>query len=786
MLDRALTQLADWLVRRARAVLVVSAILIAAGGAYGFTVFGKLSAGGFDDPTSQSSRAAALLQDRFGVNSPDLMLVVTATGGRTVDDPQVAAAGIALTSRLAAVAGLKDVGSYWSLGQAPALRSGDGSRALLVASTGATFARPSPAVLKLAGKVDKDFTGPQADGVITVAVGGFLAINQEVNKTITADLARAEAISVPLTGLALMVVFGSLVAAGLPLLIGMISIIGSFVSLAVIASFTDVSVFSINLTTGLGMGLGIDYALLVVSRFREELAAGREPGDAVRATVRTTGRTIIFSGLTVALGMSAMLVFPQFFLRSFAYAGVALVALAILAAVVVLPALLAVLGRQVDRFTVMRRSIRPVTAGPYSARHPAQRRHGPRQREGIFARMARIVMRRRAAVVAALGATALLLALGLPFLGARWGTVDERALPASAPSRQTQELIDTAFDGKEGLVSSIVLPTFAAADRPAAAQLAAYAAALSRVPRVARVESAAGVFAAGAAVAPASAALRQTYAPPDSGGTWLAVTPTSNGPNDQGEGLVKALRAVAAPAPALTGGPSATVYDAKAVLARKLPWAMGIIGVLTGILLFLFTGSVLLPAKALAMNVLSLSATFGAMVWIFQDGHLSGLLSFTPTGTLDMSVPVLMFCMSFGLSMDYEVFLLARIKEMRQRTGDDNEAVVAGLQGTGRIITAAAVLMSMVFRAFVTSRVTNIKLMGLGVAVAVLIDATVVRSVLVPAVMRLAGRWNWWAPPPLAALHRRIGLAEGPAELPAEAPAPAPAQPAPARVEVSL
>lgn len=743
MLDSALTKLADLLVRRARRVLLIAAILVVAAGAYGFTVFGKLSAGGFDDPAAQSSRAAALLKDRFGATSPDVVLVVSPTGGRAVDDPDVAAAGAQITSRLAAVGGLTDVGSYWTLGNAATLRSDDGSMALVVASSGTVFSNVDSDVLAIAGTVIDDFSGPQAGGIVDVQVAGSLAINHAVNETITSDLARAEAISIPITAILLVLVFGSLVAAGLPLLIGVIAILGSFMSLAVIASFTDVSVFSINLITGLGMGLGIDYALLVVSRFREELAAGRDPHDAVRMTVRTTGRTIIFSGLTVALALSAMLVFPLFFLRSFAYAGVAVVVLAIVAAVVVLPALLAVLGRRVDKLAVMRRSIHP----PH---------------EGFFSRLARLVMRRPAAIGTVIAVTALLVALGLPFLGAKWGQVDERALPASNAARQAQELVNTAFAGREGSASSMVLPDFDVADPAAATSLGEYAAALSDVSGVDRVESAAGVFAAGGLVAAADPALAARYAPPGSGGTWLSVIPAPGGPDDQGQTLVRDLRAVPAPAEALNGGNAATIHDTKSVLGAKLPWALAIIAILTAIVLFLFTGSVVLPIKALVMNTLSLSAMFGAMVWVFQEGHLSGILGFTPTGTLDMSVPILMFCMAFGLSMDYEVFLLARIKEEYDRTGDNDEAVVVGLQRTGRIITAAAALMSVIFLAFATSHVTNIKLMGLGVALAVLMDATLVRCLLVPAVMRLAGRWNWWAPPPLAALHRRFGLSEAP------------------------
>jgi len=748
VLDHLLSRLAAVVVGHARRVLVIAAVLVAAAGVFGFTVFGKLSAGGFEDPSAQSSKAAALLRDHFGARSSDLILVVSATDGRTVDDPAVAAAGAQLTQQVAGTDGLSDVASYWTLDDAPSLRSDDGRRALLVASSGTSFANAGAGALHLAQTVIDRYGGAQAGGLLDVQVGGSLAINQDINSTISKDLARAEAISIPVTAILLLLVFGSLVSAALPLLIGVVAILGSFLSLAVIASFTDVSVFSINLITGLGMGLGIDYALLIVSRFREELANGHSPAEAVQRTVRTTGRTIVFSGLTVALALSAMLVFPLFFLRSFAYAGVAVVLLAIVGAVVVLPALLAVLGRRVDSLTVLRRSVNPPS-------------------EGFFSRLARTVMHRPVAIGTAVLVTAILVALGLPFLNARWSQVDQRALPASAPARQAQELINTQFSGQEGSLTSVVLPGLTPDTPATSAELADYAAALSQVPGVARVDSAPGTFvdgqrvpAQGAGAAAAQQALQQRYAPPGVSGTWLSVVPNQQGGTDQGQPLVTALRAVPAPSTALTGGNASTVYDTKAVLGAKLPWALGIIALFTAILLFLFTGSVVVPLKALVMNTLSLSAMFGAMVWIFQDGHLSGLLSFTATGTLDMSVPILMFCIAFGLSMDYEVFLLSRIKEEYDRTGNTDGAVVVGLQRTGRIITAAAGLLAIVFLAFATSDVSNIKLMGLGVAVAVVMDATLVRTLLMPAFMRLAGRWNWWAPRPLARLYDRFGLRE--------------------------
>jgi len=444
----------------------------------------------------------------------------------------------------------------------------------------------------------------------------------------------------------------------------------------------------------------------------------------------------VFSGITVAIALSALLVFPQFFLRSFAYAGIATVTLAVIAAVLVLPALLAVLGTKVDRFRILRGATEVSD-------------------HGFWFRLSAYVMKRPWPVL--IGGVALLLALGLPFFRVSFGQTDDRVLPKSAQAAQAGQLLRDQFDARESDPLSVVAPDSSAATTA----VAAYAEQLSKVDGVTRVDAVTGSYADGAQVAPAGPASTRfvTTAGP---GTWLSVVVDVEPYSSAGKAVVQDLRAVPSPlATTYIGGDAAVFADSQDAMGSRLPWAIGIIAVATFLLLFLFTGSVVLPVKALVLNMLSLSATFGAMVWIFQEGHLSSLLGdFTVTGQLDSAMPILMFCIAFGLSMDYEVFLLSRIKEVYDATGDNTYAVQMGLQRTGRLVTSAAALLAIVFIAFATSGVTIIKMLGIGVALAVLVDATIVRGLLVPAFMRVAGDANWWAPAPLRRLHDRIGISE--------------------------
>jgi RND superfamily putative drug exporter len=718
-------RLGRFTVRRRRLVLALTGLFLLAAAVAGSGVFDALKGGGFEDPAAESTHARLLLEERFDQGDPNVVVLFTPTGG-DVDDPAAEAAGRRLTAQLAGTPGVSQAASYWTLGKAAPLRSTAGDKALAFAFVAGDDDR----VKEVAAGIVDELAGPAPAG--TVEVGGLGPLYDEMSTTIESDLAKAEAIAVPVTLVLLVFVFGGLVAASLPLLVGAVAVFGAFLSLYLIAQVTDVSIFSINLTTAMGLGLAIDYSLFVVSRFREELRRGRTVEDAVIRTVETAGRTVAFSALTVAVSLSALLVFPMYFLRSFAYAGVAVVLVAAVASVVSLPALLAVLGPRVDRLRIFNR--RP-----------------PEEGTGFWHRIAVTVMRRPVGVAGAV--IAVLLLLGAPFLGVRFGIPDDRSLPEDARSRGVSEQLRRDFDSNEGNAFGVVL------DGPATdADVSSYAAAVSSLPGVDRVDARVGSFVDGVAVAgegPASARF-QAGGP----GTWVSVVPSVEPMSQAGEGLVDAVRAVDAPFPTLVGGQAAGLVDAKASIVDRLPVAGIIIGVSTFVLLFLLFGSLVVPAKAIVLNLLSLTATFGAMVWVFQEGHGSGLLDFTATGTLDTTTPILMFCVAFGLSMDYEVFLLSRIKEEHDRTGDNAASVAMGLERTGRIVTAAAALLSVTFLAMAGSGVTFIKLFGLGLALAVVMDATVIRATLVPAFMRLAGEANWWAPRPLRRFHERWGIRE--------------------------
>jgi RND superfamily putative drug exporter len=722
-------RLGRFTVRHRRGILVASVLFVVLAGILGGGVVARLSSGGFDDPGSASATAAQVLTDRFHAGPSDVVLVVGATDGTPVDSAAVSTAGTALAAKLAHEKGVQDVASYWTT-HAPAMRSTDGTLALVTARLDST----GDAAQARAGELAQQYAG--ADGPLTVHVAGAPVVFHEVGTTIEKDLTRAESIAIPVTMLLLLLVFGTLVASGLPAVIGAVAVLGSFFALWLTTQVTSVSIFAINLVTALGIGLGIDYALFLVTRFREELGRGAQPDDAVVRTVASAGRTVVFSGITVAIALSALLVFPQFFLRSFAYAGIATVTLAVLAAVLVLPALLAVLGERVNRLRILRGATEVSD-------------------HGFWYRLSSFVMARPWPIL--IGGVALLVALGLPFARVAFGQTDDRVLPASSQSAQAGQLLRDRFDARETDPLTVVAPASTASE----SQVTAYAEALSKVPSVTRVDAVTGSYASGAQVAPATPASSRFLAP-SGPGTWMSVVVDVEPYSPAGKQAVTDLRAVASPlSETYVGGDAAVFADSQTSMGERLPWALGIIVVATFILLFLFTGSVVLPLKALVLNTLSLSATFGAMVWIFQEGHLQQWLGgFTVTGQLDTSMPILMFCIAFGLSMDYEVFLLSRIKEEYDLTGDNTHAVQMGLQRTGRLVTSAAALLAIVFIAFATSGVTIIKMMGVGVALAVLVDATIVRGLLVPAFMRVAGDANWWAPAPLRRLHNRIGLRE--------------------------
>ena len=711
--------------RRRRLVFIAALIGIVFLAVFGFRVLPKLDSGGFNDPGSDSAAVTQILQTEF--DSPDADLVVALKGAVPADDPSFAAMGKSLTTKLAAIGGVKRVTSYW-LTPSPSLTSSDGNGAVLLV----TYEPSSTVAASDITDEVKQVVAAVDLGATQVYLGGSSVVSQAITGQISSDLARSEAIAIPLTTILLLIVFGSLVAAGMPLLVGLASIFGSFFILYLLTYQTDVSVFALNLVTGLGLGLGIDYSLLVVSRFREELASGREVGAAVARTVASAGRTVVFSGLTVALTLAAMLFFPQFFLRSFAYGGISVVAFAVIGAVIVLPAVLGLVGPRINSLRIRRSVDRP-------------------NRGARWATLATAIMRRPWPV--AIGSIAVLMLLAWPALGAKFGQIDERALPRDNYSVLDSAAITEDFPGLGRAPIDVMVP----ADVDAEA-IADYAADLSLVATIEGVDSPAGLFEGGARVGDPTGRTALT----SDGYVRLIATSTERPRSPAAEVVIAALRAVPAPsAQVLVGGFAAQYTDSQRGILQVLPWALGWVLVTVLLLLFMFTGSILLPIKAIILNILSLSAAIGVMVWIFQDGHLAWLVGdFVNTGTIDTSTVVLTAIVAFGLSMDYEVFLLSRIKEEYDRSGDNTASVALGLQRSAGIITAAAVLLAVNFAAFIPASVTNIKILGVGVTVAILLDATIVRLLLVPAFMRIAGRTNWWAPAPLRRVYERFGLAE--------------------------
>ena len=720
-------RLGGWVVRHRWAVVIGGLVFFLVAGIVGGGVADKLSNGGFQDPKAEASVAQRVLDREFGVTSPNIVLLVTAHEG-DVDDKSTIAAGEALTEELAAQPGMEQVVSYWSTG-IPAFKSSDSTQALVIGVIQGDEDEVRERVEELSPMFTRD------DGELTVAVGGFAEVFRQVGETIEADLVRAESIAFPITLLLLIVVFGTVVAASLPLLVGGISIVGAFLILTLIAGVTDVSIFALNLVTALGLGLAIDYSLFVVSRFREELRRGRSPELAVRYTVATAGRTVAFSGITVALSLAALLVFPIAFLKSFAYAGVAVVLLGAITATVFLPALLAILGHRIEKLRV-----RKVGAKPEGT--------------GFWHRIAVVVMRRPVPVATIV--VALLVFLGLPYLGVEFGLPDDRVLPRTASAHQVSQSLRDDFP-VDATNNMLVVAEGIGDVSENRDDIEAYASDLSRVDGVYAVEAATGTYLGGNSVAaPTEASAR--YVSDDS--TFFTVVPSVEAVSPEGERLVRDVREVEAPFDVRVAGPSAELVDSKESLFAKVPLAALLIGLATFVLLFLMFGGILVPVKAMVLNLLSLTATYGALVWVFQEGHLSESLDFIVTGTLDVTSPILMFCIAFGLSMDYEVFMLSRIKEEYDRTGDNQASVALGLERTGSIVTAAALILSIVFVAFTTSGITFIKLFGVGLTLAVLMDASLVRATLVPAFMRLAGRANWWAPRWLRRIHDRFGLHE--------------------------
>jgi uncharacterized membrane protein YdfJ with MMPL/SSD domain len=730
-----------------RWVIAVSVLVMLAAGIFGVPVAKSLSSSGFGDPTSESASAKQLLTDKF--HQGDMQMLITVTAPDSATGAAARAVGLDIVDQLRRSPDVTEVTSAWTAPPAAAkgLVSKDGKAGLVVAGIGGGESAAQTTAQTLSDEITRDH--PASTTGIIVRSGGDAVVNAQINSQLQRDLLLMESIAVPLSFLVLVWVFGGLLAAALPVAIGLMAILGSMAVLRFITFSTDVSNLAPNLSTAMGLALAIDYTLLIISRYRDELADGADPNTALIATMTTAGRTVLVSATTVALSMAAMILFPMHVLKSFAYAGVATVAFAALAAVVVTPAAIVLLGDRLNALDV-RRLARRLLHRPDPVQGPI---------EGQFwYRSTTSVMRR--AVPLGLAVVALLLVLGAPFLGVKWGFPDDRVLPTSASAHQVGDQLRNDFADNSATSVTAVIPD---ADGLTPADLERYAAQLSRVPDVPAVSAPTGTFVAGARVGAASAATGVAQ-----GSAFLTIGSTAPLFSDTSQTQLDRLHAVPGPAgrPVELTGIAQTNRDSVDAITSRLPAVLGLIAVITFGLLFLLTGSVVLPLKALVLNVLSLTAAFGALVWIFQDGHL-GALGTTSTATLPANTPVLLFCIVFGLSMDYEVFLLSRIREYWLTSGpvrtraDNDKSVARGLARTGRVITAAALVMSISFAALFGAHVQFMRMLGLGLTLAVLVDATLVRMVLLPAFMHLLGRWNWWAPKHLVWLHDRIGLREG-------------------------
>jgi RND superfamily putative drug exporter len=750
---------------RARWFVILAGLALAvAAGLYGTGLFSLLAPGGFNDPNSQSTQAQTLLDDRLGGATPDIVILMRSDTLR-VTDPAFSAAAAQLLDPIKARPEVASVTSYYSTGSSLFI-SRDGHE---------TFATIQLAAKDQSGKTSQYtaleplLTSPSS--TLQVYVGGSQAVNAAVSAQVSADLEHAEIITFPIVGVLLVIVFAGLVAAGLPLLIGGFAILGAFAVLRLLTGVTDISVFAINVVTVLGLGLAIDYALFIVTRYREELAAnGGDVRRALERTLATAGRTVLFSGLTVSVSLLSLLLFPEVFLRSMGLGAIGAVLVAMLTALTVLPALLAALGPRVNALSLQRLIRRaPATRASRGEAH------------GAWYRLSQLVM--RFPVPVALAALAILLTLGAPFLHASFSTPDARVLPPGRQARVVSERLAQDF-AQEG-ASQIIIAIRTPGDALSAANLTAlddYVSQIQAMPGVLDVQSLVTVnpaltltdyqrLYADPSASPQMAAVATQLANGDA--TKVVVRAQSAEFSTATQDLTRQIRALRAPDgfQPLVDGETAYQMDLFSNLRATLPYALLVIVLAIFALLFLMTGSLVVPLKAILLNTLSLSATFGALVWIFQDGHLTSLLGFQSNGSIDGTQTILIFALAFGLSMDYEVFLLSRIKERYDATGDNRAAVASGLQRTGWLISSAALLLAVVLIAFSTSKIIFIQEIGVGLAIAVIMDATLVRGLLVPATMRLLGRWNWWAPAPLQALALRVGLRER--DMPTVTSAPA-------------
>jgi RND superfamily putative drug exporter len=752
----AITRLA---IAAPRRIIALAVFLALAAALFGIPVVNSLSAGGFQDPTSESARATELLRDKFDQTDQKMMIVVSSPAGARSDQARGVATDI--VKHLKRSPWVSNVSSAWpDLTSEPPeaaaqLISKDNKSGMIVAALKGGEDNAQKYAKTLSRELVHDRDG------VTVRDGGMAVAYAQINRQNQHDLVLMESIAIPLSFAVLVWIFGGLVAAALPIALGGLAIVGTMSVLRLISYTTNVSTYALDLSIAMGLALAIDYTLLIITRYREELAASNDRDRALFRTMATAGRTVMFSATTVALSMAVLLVFPMYFLRSSGYTVVATAVIVALASVVVTPALIVLLGSRLDALNVRTLAAR-LLPGVRANRNHA---HKPVNSMYFWYRLTKFVLRH--AVPLGLSVVALLLLLGVPFLGVKWGFPDERVLPRSASARQVADMLDTDFANGLGNAVTVVVPD---ARGVTPVDLERYAAELSRVPDVSAVTAPTGTFVAGHRIGPPAGPTGIAH---DS--AFLTVGSTAQLYSDASDTQLDRLHNVAGPAgrKVLMTGLAQVNRDNVAAITARLPTVLGLIAVITFTLLFLLTGSAVIPLQALVCNILSLTAAFGAMVWIFQDGHL-GALGTTPNGTLNANIPILLFCIAFGLSMDYEVFLVSRIREYWVGSGAardsqpnsaearaaNDQATALGLAGIGRVVTAAALVMSISFAALIPAQVSFMRMLGLGLTLAVLVDATLVRMVLVPAFIHLVGPWSWWAPKPLAWLHERLWTGE--------------------------
>lgn len=679
--------------RKLAVILFLIGILVTGG--VGSGIFNRLDSGGYSNPKSDSYQVYEYLHKTLKIADPTVVLVVDAIN-TDISDPTVTTKALAIEKKISQEKGVTKTISYWSAGGQSAFRSKDGKAGyILVYGKGEAF---TPESQKLGSLFIKKYNGDYEG--LKLYAGGVGVVGHAITQKISKDLSISEAISIPATFILMAFVFGALAASAMPLIVGVAAILGAFFALYLISLFTTVSVYALNLTTGMGLGLGIDYALLIVNRFREELHHGNSIEDSIINTLKTAGKTVFYSGLTVLVTLFSLTFFPLAFLKSFGYAGVSVVALAVIGALFGLPPILAMAGSKVDKGVVRRSAITP-------------------KEDGRWAQTARAVMKRPTAVV--LLSLIILGIMAAPIKNIAFSQGDSRMLPADNPAAISTALQAERFPGQTGNPVEILIRKGVGRE----AEIANYSQELAKVPGIVAVNP------------------PQTYGSDIRIVAYQSMLPRT----PEAQKMIHQIRDLKSPTGTLVGGVAADYTDSQDGISSTLPMALAWITISVLILIFIFTGSFILPIKAVLLNVLSLAATMGALTWVFIDGHLQWLVgSFTLTGTLDTSIVILISVVVFGLSMDYELFLLSRIKEEHLQGRSNVESVATGLQRSARIITAAAILLAVVFAAFVTSGVTSIKSMGFGVALAVLLDATIVRAFLVPALMRLLGEFNWWGP----------------------------------------